>query len=415
VFPLALVEINVPISIVKEGMLTADYINVINEEGTSVTLAAPNISLTPPVIKRLKRYNAHEIAIQIEDKEISKDPDLSAFIEASKEAKKPKPFKHVTPLMEKIADLELDVPPVTPLIDDELKKEAVSGIRAMFNSVSEGPESNMTTAYQVVKELDDVVEHLVDTISSEANAFIHIADLKSFDEYTYHHSLSVAVLSIAIGQELKLDKAQLKKLGQCAIMHDIGKMTIPLEILNKPGRLTDEEFVIMKNHAENGGLYLEKGKIGDSVLWSAVTHHHEKSDGSGYPKKLGGNAVPFYSQIISVADVYDAVTSFRPYRSPMPPANAIELVMSEVGRAFSYDLVKAFVDKLELYPVNSIVELSDKRMGIVLDNTNAMRPIIQIIEDKSIIDLMGLNYLHLIVTDVVDAGDLDKNRITKRK
>ena len=369
---MALQRISLSIDEIEPGMTTGDFINAYSEDGLKVISIKPNTVLSQTSIERLKRHNVKEVKVVFELPSSRYGED----------------------------GIEIDAPPIKPMIDEGLKEEAVESIRSLFDIIGEG--GNMTTAYQAVKELDNVVEQLVDTISSESNSFVHIADLKSYDEYTYHHSLSVAILAIAIGQEMGFDAIQLKKLGQCAIMHDIGKTDVPSELINKPGRLTEEEFEIVKEHAERGGKYLRDVAIGDKDLWNIVSHHHEKIDGSGYPKGLKGNQIPLFSQIIAVADVYDAVTSFRAYRSPMSPADAIELVMSEVGRSFVYDIVKAFVEKLEPYPVNTVVELTDKRLGVVIESTNSMRPILQMIDDDSTLDLMAMDNLHLIIERVLE-------------
>ena len=292
------------------------------------------------------------------------------------------------------------IPPIKPLITDKLRDEALDGIRRMFTIVNEGSlEENMTTAFQAVKEIGDVVDELVDTLSDEAGAFVHIAGIKSYDDYTYHHSLSVAVLSIAIGKSLGLPEEEQKLMGRSAMLHDIGKTLVPVELINKPGKLTDEEFKIIQQHPSLGYDYLKKMKVGDERIWPGVLLHHEKMDGKGYPTGVQGDKLPFISRVIAIADVYDAVTSYRSYRKPMPPTDAMELIMSESG--FDYDIVKAFIEKIEPYPHNTCVELSDKRQGIVIDTTNSQRPIIQIRGTGDIIDLMDVKSLNLVITGVI--------------
>ncbi|MCL2399773.1 MAG: HD-GYP domain-containing protein [Defluviitaleaceae bacterium] len=390
---------------VKAGMITADYITGLNEKGQLITVVKPNSKLSELTIERMHRYNVKNITI-FEDEKFTSQILLKTRTNHPKEDKEDKQTFQMTPLMQMVLEMEIDVPPVKNLMEDDLKEEAVTEIRTLFDIAK--TDGDMTTAYRVVKELNNVVNYLVDTISSESNAVVHITDLKSYDEYTYHHSLSVAVLAIAIGQGLGIDSDKLKKLGNCAIMHDIGKTKVPLELINKPGRLTKEEFDIVKQHANNGRSFLERCDIGDFELWAAVAHHHEKVDGSGYPKGLKGDEIPLFSQIISIGDVYDAVTSYRAYRLPMSPADAIELVMSEIGRSFDYDIVNVFVGKLELYPVNSIVQLSDKRLAIVVENTNSMRPIVRTLDNGVLLDLMGLNNLNLIITEVMNLREIAK-------
>jgi len=296
---------------------------------------------------------------------------------------------------------ELELPPIAPMLDEKLRDEAVSGIRRMFDAVGSG-EENMTTAYQAVREIGEVVDRLVDTLSSESGAFVHIADLKSYDEYTYHHSLSVAVLSIAIGQNLMLSDGELRELGRCAMLHDIGKTLVPVELINKPSKLTDEEFMVIKQHPRKGYDYLKKTSIGDEKLRQGVLTHHEKLNGAGYPIGLNGNSIPLMGRIISIADIYDAVTSYRSYRAPMPPGEAIELIKSEIGRAFDYELVKAFIEKLEPHPLNTVLELSDGRRGVVIGRTGELRPVLRMLDNGEKLDLMDRGSLSLVIMKVID-------------
>lgn len=356
----------IPLESVKTGMVAADHIFAPDD---NVPIVLQNTVLSARMIERFKRHGVTRVPVEAD---------------------------------EHFWDILPPLPSVKPILDEKLRDEALSSIRRMFHAVSEGvTEDNMTTAYHVVKELDVVVDQLVDTLAAEAKALIHIADLKSYDEYTYHHSLSVAVLSIAIGHSMSLDDSALRTLGRCAIMHDIGKILVPLDIINKPARLNDFEFTIIKNHPKFGYDYLAKGNIGDEAFREVVLRHHEKLDGAGYPDGIKDHEVPLMSRIISIADVYDAVTSYRAYRAPMPPAEAIELIMSQAGVDFDFDIVKAFIKKLELYPVNTCVELSNHQRGIVTDNRNSMRPVLRMLDTDDTLDLMDRGSLDLVITRVL--------------
>jgi len=298
-------------------------------------------------------------------------------------------------------DDEEPLPEVEPFLSEKLRDEALSGIRRMFTIVSAGTiEENMTTAFQAVREIGEVVDELVDTLSDEANAFVHIAGIKSYDDYTYHHSLSVAVLSIAIGKGLGISEPEQRLLGRSAMLHDIGKTLVPVELINKPGRLTDEEFEIIRQHPALGYDYLVKMKVGDERILPGVLLHHEKLDGKGYPRGVSGDKLPVFSRIVAIADVYDAVTSYRSYRRPMAPRDAMELIMSETG--FDYDIVRTFIEKIEPYPVNTCVVLSNMKQGIVVDTTSSQRPVIQIRGTGEIVDLMDISNLNLVITGVVE-------------
>lgn len=281
----------------------------------------------------------------------------------------------IHPMASEKADLPPeDIAPIKPVLNEELKKEAIGSIQQLFTSFSPGEVTiNKTTAYQCVSNVERVVGDLVDVLSNDTTGLVHINDLKSFDEYTYHHSLSVAMLSMATGRELGLSSDDIFRLGRCAMMHDIGKQLIPLEIINKKGKLTDVEFEKVKHHTTLGASTLKINNMGDVELWEAVMCHHEKANGLGYPKGLHGKDIPLFSKIISVADVYDAVTSHRTYRDPLLPSEAFELIRKDIGISFDFDVVRAFFEKLELYPINTIVELSDGRFGIVVECDSVLR------------------------------------------
>ena len=273
-----------------------------------------------------------------------------------------------------------------PIISARLRNEAINYLSDIF-SVASGEFEDASLASKTIKQLDAVVGQLVASLSSEQRSLININDLKSYDEYTYHHSLSVSVVSIAIAQKLGFSNKSLTEVGKCAMMHDIGKMRIPLEIINKTSKLDDREFDIIKSHPPEGYRYLVDKQIGDETLWEGVLYHHEKMDGTGYPMGLVGEDIPIMSRIISVADVYDALTSVRPYRKPMQPKEAIEYIMGGASCTFDFDVAKAFLEKIQPYPIGSTIELSDGRICAVLDNEYAMRPVLQSLETGEILDL----------------------------
>ena len=357
---------------IMPGMVTARPVFARNEDGTQVMLIKANTPLTDVAISRLHRYRIKSVMI------LSDEPGGVSLPNMREEPALPK---------------------VEPTITEQLAKEGLSSLQDLF-AVAAG--SKVTTAHRAVKQLDDVVDQLVETVSDEDSGIVHISNLKSYDDYTFHHSLSVAVLSIAIGRALKMEKGQLRELGRTAIMHDIGKILIPVDILTKSGKLTDEEFGIMKEHSAKGAIYLEKEGIGNPQMWVAIRAHHEKVDGTGYPDGLKGDEIPLFARIISVADVYDAITSYRPYRGPMNPSVAFELLTGDVGRAFDYMIVDAFAKTVEFYTKGTAVLLSNDRTGVVMSNTNALRPTLQMLDNGDILDLTDLDNLHLIIERVED-------------
>lgn len=292
-----------------------------------------------------------------------------------------------------------------PIISPELRESAISSLKDLFHfaTISE----DVHDASKLVGKVDEVVDQLVDSLLKDPNALININDLKSYDDYTYHHSLSVAVLSIAIGQHLGFARAEMNKLGECAMMHDIGKTALPVGLINKNDKLTDEEFELIKTHPAEGYRYLHKTHLGDDYIRQAVLYHHEKMDGTGYPYGARGDEIPVWSRIISVSDVYDALTSNRPYRDPMQPYEAVEYIMGGTGKAFDFDIVYAFVQKLELYPVGSSIELSNGKTAIVLANENQLRPMVRLLDTGEILDLnRDKKSLNIVVRRIVPDPEL---------
>ena len=293
-----------------------------------------------------------------------------------------------------------------PVISPRLRHESINYISDLF-AVAQGRFEDASLASKTIKQLDNVVDQLVSSLSAEGWSMVNITDLKSYDEYTYHHSLSVSVVSIAIAQHIGFAGKKLTQLGKCAMMHDIGKMQIPIQIINKSSKLDDDEFKVIMGHPSKGAVYLTEKGIGDEELWAGVKHHHEKMDGTGYPDGLVGEEIPMMSRIISVADVYDALTSIRPYRKPMQPADALEYVMGGASTMFDFDVVTAFLEKIQPYPVGSLIELSDGVIAMVINNEFATRPVVQALETGTILDLYNdRNCLDLVITNMfLDSTD----------
>jgi len=408
--------IKIPLDKITDEVVIVETVYGINVFGNEMELVHPGTLLTEKLIQRLKDYKVEYVSIygdspeepeipknidflkNSENSEISKDMAPSIYSDMSTHS--PNYIAHQDDKQENIK--EEDVPsPYKPLLDEGIRKESISCIQNLFSAVEKGlnEDGSVTTAYQVVNEMGNVVNKLAEIISSKPKELIHISDLKSHDEYTYHHSLSVAVLAMAIGNAMGLNNWQLKGLGLCAIMHDIGKIKVPREIILKPERLTVHERAVIEQHAVLGYEYLKRNHIGNLELMEGVMHHHEKYDGSGYPNKLKGQKIPQFSRIISVADVYDALTSNRPYRHPMqPPSQAVEIIMSGVGTSFDHEIVDAFVRKYEMYPTGSYVILSNGRKGLVIGYFNSMRPVLKMSDNDEVLDMSRRENFNLTVT-----------------
>lgn len=272
---------------------------------------------------------------------------------------------------------------ITTTISGKLKNEAV---QKMKNAFTFAKKEKFTTSemLQASEAMYALIENVIDEILSNDNFMINMVDLKVFDDYTFFHSVSVATISIMIAVNMDFKKNELIELGLSAILHDIGKVFTPKDILNKKGCLTDDEMVIMKGHSDDGYRYLKEKFNVPMRTYIGVLQHHEKWDGSGYPLGITGTNISKYARIIAVADVYDALTSDRPYRKGMFPSEAMEYIMGGGGTFFDPEIVQVFYKSMAIYPNGTIVELSNGLTGIVVQNIpgRTMRPILKILKDK---------------------------------
>lgn len=211
-----------------------------------------------------------------------------------------------------------------------------------------------------------LVEEISNSVMRNPGALISLARLKTADDYTFMHSVAVCALMIALARQLGLEEAQVRDAGMAGLLHDLGKAMIPLEILNKPGKLTDEEFDLVKTHPEEGYKLLLEGRGVSEVTKDVCLHHHEKIDGSGYPKKLNGDTMSIFAKMGAVCDVYDAVTSNRPYKAGWDPAESIKR-MAEWKGHFDPAVFQAFVKSLGIYPIGSLVRLASGKLGVVIE------------------------------------------------
>jgi len=217
-------------------------------------------------------------------------------------------------------------------------------------------------------ELESVAP-LVDQISASVarnpSALINVARLKSKDEYTYMHSVAVCALMINLARTLELNEMLVKELGLAGLLHDLGKMAVPDPVLNKPGKLTDEEFAEVRQHPQRGYDLLVENPDAPAIAAEVVLHHHEKYDGTGYPHGLKGEEISLHARMAAICDVYDAITSNRPYKDGWAPAESIARMLEWEGH-FDPKLLDAFVRSIGIYPVGTLVRLRSNRLGLVV-------------------------------------------------
>ena len=279
----------------------------------------------------------------------------------------PEPAAEPAPV---VAPEELPAPPARVEAAAELQRAAriVSTAKEAVTSMFQ--EARMGQAIDA-ESAGPLVEEIAGSVLRNPGALISLARLKTKDDYTYMHSVAVCALMVALGRELGLDEKMIREVGLAGLLHDIGKMAIPLDILNKPGKLTDSEFVCVKSHPEEGWKMLQEGRgVGETTL-DVCLHHHEKVDGSGYPKRLKGDEISLYAKMGAVCDVYDAITSNRPYKAGWDPAESIRKMAEWCHGHFDESVFQAFVKCLGIYPIGSLVRLASGRLGVVTEQTGA--------------------------------------------
>lgn len=284
----------------------------------------------------------------------------------------------------RVPDLEVD-----DVIPEKMRQEAIGVIHKSFGDMKaqlSGASGESPTKQGFnVDAIADVTQSIVESILASKDVIIQLADLKSHDNYTFAHSVNCCVVGTVLGHKLGLPESKLKDLAMGLMLHDIGKTTIPLEVLNKPGKLTEAEFEKMKEHARAGFDILREIFSLSAHAKIVVLQHHERFDGTGYPKGLKGPDIHLYGQIGAIADVYDAMTSDRTYRKRLLPHEAIEFLMGNADRYFSRDLVTTFVASIAPYPIGTLVKLSTGEAAIVteIDMGFATRPTVRVVQDPS--------------------------------
>lgn len=254
---------------------------------------------------------------------------------------------------------------IEDVIKPEIRNKFISVVRETFNEIREHK------AYNNIYDINNIAEELINSVLSNKDTLINLVDIKSLDNYTYRHSVNVAVISIVIGLSLEFTNEELLELTLGALMHDIGKAFINKD--NEP-----------MYHTKAGYDYLIKNFDYSASVIKAVVEHHERVDGTGYPKGLKGNEISINARIIAIADVYDKLTSDRPKYRAIPINDAVEFIMAHVGTIFDYKLVKKFTQIIIAYPKGTIVKLSTGEISIVIDSVinYPLRPLVKIIKSS---------------------------------
>ncbi|HEY5524439.1 MAG TPA: HD-GYP domain-containing protein [Clostridium sp.] len=283
---------------------------------------------------------------------------------------------------------------VDDIIKPELRQKTIAILKGTFANISRFNSVNNidVTNRKVTKQdleyfqaINSIAEELLENILSNKNILVNLVDIKSMDNYTYQHCVNVAILSLIMGIGLKLPKRALINLCVGALVHDIGKVFVSKEITNKKGPLTSDEYGLMKEHPKKGYDYLSKYYELNSVCKIITLQHHERVDGGGYPEGLNQDKINYLSKIVSIADVYDALTSDRSYRRALCASDALEYIMANVGSMFDYEMVTIFTKLIVPFPFGTIVRLSNGDIGIVQETpvSYPLRPTIKIVKSSN--------------------------------
>lgn len=232
-----------------------------------------------------------------------------------------------------------------------------------------------------ITPLAAVAEEMVDTMFTHGDAMLCLARIRAKDAYLMEHSMNVAILLANFGRYLGLERSVLKELTLGGLLHDVGKIMTPDEVLNKPGKLTDEEFGVMRQHVVHSYDILSNTAGITPTMLEVAANHHERLDGTGYPQRLKGEQLSLYTRMSGIVDVYDAVTADRVYKQGMQPTQAFRILLKGINQHFDAELVTKFIKCMGVYPVGTLVQLSNQRLAVVMQRNEQqpLKPLVKVI------------------------------------
>ncbi|MBV7274056.1 HD-GYP domain-containing protein [Clostridium thailandense] len=270
---------------------------------------------------------------------------------------------------------------IKSIISDELRIQAVKSIKGIFNS-TDNVSYNINT-------VENLAKNIMHEILNNKNVMVNMIDIKTFDDCIYSHSVNVAVLSSVIGISMHLENSKVEKLTASALLHDLGKVFISKDVLNKVGNFTPAEEKVYKSHPEKGYRYIKQYYNIAVTTYVGILQHHERFDGKGYPDGKKGEEISRFGRILSVCDAYDNLVTEIPNRKAYLPSDAIEYIMANNGQIFDPKIVKLFLRRVAPYPLGTILKLSNGKRVIVIDNNEecSSRPKVRDLEDNTEFDL----------------------------
>ncbi len=270
-------------------------------------------------------------------------------------------------------------------LEESLSPVSESTILQATHTLKNSYQKCLKTGRLQIGAVKKQVDCIIDELITNGNAMVGMADIKSYDDYTYQHSVNVCILAIMLGLSKGYNRIQLQRLGLGALLHDIGKITIPIEILNKPSALNNEERIIIMSHPWEGfNMIRSSGQV--SLLAAHVAlQHHERLDGNGYPRMIKGDSIHEFAQITTVADIYDALVSDRPYRSGFNNQEALDIIEQGKGTQISASIIELLLVHVNICPVGTVVLLSTGDTALVTgeNTTEPKKPRVKLLFDQN--------------------------------
>jgi len=273
--------------------------------------------------------------------------------------------------------VENEIEKIEYFSEEVIYSETYHTVKNVMKAVRKGDDVD-------VGSINETVSEIIQSIINNDNVFMKLTGIRDIDNYTYLHSVDVCIYSLIAGKTMNLSAEELNNLALGAILHDIGKCKIPLNILNKPARLTESEYELIKKHSEYGYEIVKRTPGLNDEIANIVLHHHEHWDGDGYPHGLKGDEIDLLSRIVAIADVYDALTADRVYRKRFMPHEAAEYIIANSGTQFDSQIIRVFIDSIAVYPADIIVMLNTGEIARVVESKGppSIRPKVMVIARK---------------------------------
>jgi putative nucleotidyltransferase with HDIG domain len=264
----------------------------------------------------------------------------------------------------------------------QVAKDSYSAAKTVAKSIMEDMRIGRTLD---MNQARNTVDEVVDSLLRNDDALVWLTKLKNQDEYTAEHSLNVCILSAAFARHLGHDEGEIRKIGLAGLLHDIGKAKIPIEILNKPGALNDQERDQIRQHPALGRNLLMTSASTEHYTIDVAYSHHERVDGTGYPRGLQAHQIPYYAKLVALVDTYDAITSSRVYDTGRASMAALDIIYNSRNKHFDADLTLEFIRCIGVYPPGSIVQLTNGEVGVVVESNKSskLRPKVVLVKDRN--------------------------------